>query len=151
MFDRNKAMEMFRAWLKDCPESDIIEWDSCIHDAVLDAVNYQTDDAPSWEHFADLALYAIENVKDDPERYGVSFPVYNSDIVKVWDYHSDDVQECADAIEAEGTIMDIMTAGVCEYVYQDAQNVLYEIMEGFDKFSYELEEVLGVDEDEDED
>lgn len=146
MFDLNKAIVMTKAWIDEHPGSSVIGWDSCVPEVLADNIEYYTEKCETWEEFAYEVAGTIDKMHDDPETYGVAFPIYTADSIKIWDNHGDEVESFAEAVEAEGSITDQIERGVWEFVYNDAQDILRDLQSKLDELTTELEEVFSDDE-----
>lgn len=146
MFDLNKAIEMTKAWIDEHPGSSVIGWDSCVLEVLADNIEHYTEDCETWEDFAYEVLGVIERMHEDPETYGVEFPIYTADSIEIWENHKNEVESFAEAVEADGSITDQIVAGAWELVYSDAQDILSDLEDKLDELSTELEEAFSDDE-----
>lgn len=146
MFDLNKALAMTKAWIDEHPGSSVIGWDSCVLEVLADNIEFKTEKCETWEDFANEVLCEIENMRDCPETYGVAFPIYTADSIKIWDNHGDEVESFAEAVGATGSITDQIVVGAWELVCSDAQDILSDLQSKLDDLTAELEEAFSEDE-----
>lgn len=97
--------EIVTDWANDHAEETIDGWDFYPADLVVDELAWE--DLTESEEVLDAVRQRIEDLCDDPEYYGVTFPVYTSDLEEIFDAHESEAEDYA--IEIYGSLSEAIT------------------------------------------
>lgn len=100
-------------WLESHDLNPLYGWDVCVDDAITGMLDFDEVNGMDASDAAQAVREVIEDVQNDPEGFGVRFPIYNGDIHEIWENNEADVEDAyAEWVEATGITPDSIWEGI---------------------------------------